>query len=232
MKHLIFLCAVMCIPFSTVLGEKGVAHKTDFADLALQSSVRLNFHLNCPASGVIISAQKQGKRTILLVLSTGHMKERSEPEIEIFYQNGKRLKTPIIVKGRILLLVENNFRKGVDFSVIRAEVPATGIAFTPMAPPDFKLTKGDNLLSLGCDLGEEPKCHKVVMDNYPDGREDFNVDGWSKVGRSGGGIFTLDAKYVVGVCWGGWFDAPKTMCTSHRVISKVISQYEITCDIE
>jgi hypothetical protein len=195
----------------------------------LESSVRVNADTGA-SSGVIIAQKPNGNNTTILVLSTGHMMNRTNPQIEIFYLKGRKLEKPIIINGNILLLIENNFKKGTDFCIIRAEVESKGISHTPLAPAGFSLKKGDKLLSVGCDLGEVPKCHDLTMTKYNEKRSDFDADGWSKVGRSGGGVFTNDGKYVVGVCWGGYADAPKTMCTSHKIIVLLMEQCEINCD--
>lgn len=197
-----------------------LAHKSQI----MQASVRVNKRLTGPSSGVIICAQNHDENTRLWVLSTGHMYDRAAPEIEIFYKNDRRLNKPIFVKGQISLLVENNSQKGIDFCVICADVEGTGFSHVPLAPANFKVKKDEKLLAVGCDLGIEPKCFEMKMMNYREKRGDFYVAGESKVGRSGGGIFTADGKYLVGICWGGYADAPKSMYTNHKVILDLIEK--------
>lgn len=206
------------------------AHKTELKEKLLSCSVRVNHRMHHASCGVIVGAHKGKDFTEITVISTGHMCDRVAPELEIFYLDGKRLDKPIFVKGHILFLVENGFDKGTDFCVIRATVNTKKtVAHIPLAPYAHKIKKNEKVLSVGCDMGIEPKLfYDMQMEGYRHKRGDLFLRGESQVGRSGGGLFTLDGSMVVGVCWGGYTDKPKAMFTTHRTIIKLMD----LCGIE
>lgn len=242
MKNRTLWLLAFCLTSCTTLKKDG-AHKTDCVFLAsatrtetgsdddevLYSSVRVNKHKTGTSSGVIINAtviseKDKPDRTHIWVLSTGHMRDRVDPEIEIFFLNKRRLDKPVIVKGNIALLVENGLKAGVDFSLIEATVDATGVSFTPLAPESYTVKNGDKLLSAGCDWGSEPKCYHTSMKGYNRRGGDLEIGTATGVGRSGGGLFTIDRKYVVGVCWGGSGESktPQTWFTTHKTVRKML----------
>jgi hypothetical protein len=224
-------CAVLllCAAPGVFVQKESPAHKTENAKCVLESAVRVNHRLTGASCGTIICAHKGDKFTCVLVLSTGHMRDRTEPEIEVFYVDGKCLEKPIYAKGQVKLLVENNFNKGIDFCLIEATIETAGkIAHTPLAPADYTLKKGDKLLSVGCDMGIEPKLFTVTMDGYCEKRADLNAIGECQAGRSGGGLFTADGKYVVGVCWGGTLNGNKSIFTAHKTVIALMQQCGIS----
>ncbi len=219
---LVLCCFISSKPFHT---ETVLAHKKEKPKNVLESSVRVNHRLSGASCGVIISAQKHKQGVDVTVISTGHMKDRTETEVELFYLDGKRLKEPLYAKGQMCLLVENNIDKGIDFCVIRATFDTKGeVAYTPLAPPSYTLKKGQKLLSVGCDCGIEPKLFDMEFIRYCKDRGDMHLKGECKAGRSGGGLFTADGRNVVGVCWGGFCNSPTTIFTSHKTIVTLMKQ--------
>lgn len=175
----------------------------------LHAAVRVN---NPAAScGTIVGH----KGTKVYVLSTGHMDNRTTPEVEVFYQYGYRLKTPIVLKGRIVFLVENGIDNGVDFSLIEMDVKKLTNFSHVSIVPKHKLRYQEKYTSIGCDSGVEPK--EFVATPISISRSGFMIEGEVKPGRSGGGLFDPQAKTLVGVTWGGMVDG-KGLVTSHTDI--------------
>lgn len=233
------LCS--CLNSQKTKFERTKTHKTDcpffnrekdnLEDECLQSSVRVNKRKTGTSSGTIIKSQIVDKnKTEIIVLSTGHMRDRVDPEIEIFYLNGKRLVKPLIVKCEIFFLVENGPNKGVDFSLLKGTANCVGIAHKPLAPNDYTIENKSELYSCGCDLGVEPKFFKVTA--HKTEKFDVYTKEEAGVGRSGGGLFTVDGKYVVGVCWGG--EQNHTRFTTHKTIHKLAEnaglEEELKCE--
>ena len=216
------ISAFLCITFP--LPPKPKTQETDVFD-ALKSCVRIKgFSVCC---GTIISAHKSGNNTRFLVLSTGHIHERTSPEIQIFYSGGKRLKDTVFIMGTTRLLVQNNFDRGTDFCLIEAAVENAEIHSTPLAPDNMTPTEGDELVSAGCDGGTIPALYDVKMLEYRRNRNDLKVFGDCEGGRSGGGLFTKDGQYLVGVCWGARPEQHEILCTTHKNIRKIMKQMEI-----
>jgi hypothetical protein len=67
-------------------------------------------------------------------------------------------------------------------------------------------------------LGIEPKFFNVTAHKF--NKFDLEIKEPAGVGRSGGGLFTVDGKYVVGVCWGG--SDKNTFFTMHKTIHKIV----------
>lgn len=251
-KITVIALAVLLASCATTTHKKDVAHKTDCvfpasgtrteqagdADELLACSVRVNKHKTGTSSGTIVNAkviQEPGKKdkTHFWVLSTGHMHDRIDPEIEIFFLHKTKLDKPIIVKGAIRFLVENGINGGTDFSLIEANVDAVGVSFVPLAPENYIVKDGEKLLSCGCDWGREPKCYPTALRKYKVGG-DLETDTATGVGRSGGGLFTneRDRKYVVGVCWGGTGETPQTWFTTHKTVHKMLNISGLTEEIK
>ena len=81
-------------------------------------------------------------------------------------------------------------------------IPTAGVlAATPLAPRDALRTVGDELTSIGCGGGEEPKLQATQLTaiNRYDGPDNLECTTAPKQGRSGGGLFD-DQGHLVGVC--------------------------------
>lgn len=134
-----------------------------------------------------------------LVLSTGHLSERTLPQVEVFYQNGVRLHKPVMSEGKILLLIDSGMEKGVDFCIISVKLPPGTVSARPSR---FLPKKETIVLSVGCDLGIIPTCFQGSFVSKREGRDDFWIQAKSKPGRSGGALFSQNGE-LLGVCWGG-----------------------------
>lgn len=146
------------------------------------------------------------------VISCGHLfsngykshesykKSPNTMKVEVFYHNEKRLEKPDVYEAEVLCHV-NNLNSGVyDVSLLRFQPRWSNPWVCPIAPLDYKLEKGRQYHSCGCD-GLTEAAHYLVR--YE--RENKTSDGFSEIitsennprgGRSGGGVMTDDGLLV------------------------------------
>jgi thiol-disulfide isomerase/thioredoxin len=131
-----------------------------------------------------------------LVLTCGHLfrdsKDNGRIIVELFAAGSSE---PQQVEGR---LVTYNLDSDVGLVAIRAPGP---VAVARLAPPDFRLTRGMPVASVGCNHGDPPTVrHSQVtsLDKYQ-GPPNLQVAGQPDQGRSGGGLFSSEG-YVIGIC--------------------------------
>jgi hypothetical protein len=70
-----------------------------------------------------------------------------------------------------------------------------------VAPPGYEIRKGERVINVGCNNGEEPSIRRsriTSLDRYM-GPPNLQVAGLPVQGRSGGGLFSEDG-LVIGVC--------------------------------
>jgi thiol-disulfide isomerase/thioredoxin len=157
------------------------------------ASVRLRIedpNGNSCGSGTIIDA-RGGEA---LILTCGHIFRDSQGkgkiEVDLFGPYAGQE-----VAGR---LVSYDLQRDVGLVSIRTPGP---IAATPLAPPAYKVHKGDKVASVGCDNGQDPavrNSYVTSIDRYA-GPSNLQVAGQPTEGRSGGGLFSADG-LLIGVC--------------------------------
>jgi hypothetical protein len=182
----------------------------------LEVSVRVNEeNASC---GTIIKSEKSN----LWIISTGHMATRNEPVVEVFYANGKKLKTPLKGKGKIVLRVENNLGHGIDFSLIQLNLGDYDHTMFKSVPLGIAL-KDQKCISVGCDLAIPPtEFTAKVLEIRSDRGDIFTLaEKPTYGGRSGGGLFH-DGK-LIAVSWGATTGKrEKGIFTSAQSIKRVL----------
>lgn len=200
--------------FSTILALAlmGVGQQPD---AEMEASVRVN--PKAPSSGTVVKVVDENA----YVISTGHMSIREDVKVEFFYMNGKKLATPTVLQGKVLLLVENNER-GVDFSLIVVKLPdRTAPTAVQLADNRGNLKPGLTYRAVGCKMGKEPSEYNVVYEKEVNGSIITSKDE-VQAGASGGGMFRSGKLY--GVAWGSSTDknGTKGMFVSHHTIIKCL----------
>ncbi len=128
-----------------------------------------------------------------LVLTCGHIFRDSNGkgriEVDLFSNPAQE------IAGR---LVSYDLTRDVGLVAIR---PAGPVATARLAPPGYRIGKGQAVVNVGCNNGAEPTArHSQVIDlNKFQGPPNIEVSGQPAEGRSGGGLFTSEG-YVIGVC--------------------------------
>jgi len=145
---------------------------------------------NSCGSGTIIDS-RSGEA---LILTCGHIFRDSQGkgkiEVDLFGPySGQR------VAGR---LISYDLQKDVGLVAIQIPNP---IAAARLAPPGYKINKGNKVASVGCDNGKDPAVwwSYVTSLNRYTGPSNIQVAGQPTEGRSGGGLFSMDGM-VIGVC--------------------------------
>ena len=87
-----------------------------------------------------------------------------------------------------------------DVGLVTIRTPGP-VAVARLAPPDYKITPGMSVVSVGCNDGDPPTVrHSQVNSlNKFQGPPNLTVAGQPVNGRSGGGLFSSEG-YVIGVC--------------------------------
>jgi thiol-disulfide isomerase/thioredoxin len=181
-------------------------------DQLIRSSVRLKIEDdtgNSIGSGTIIDA-RAGEA---LIITCGHVFRDAAKDgrilVDLFGEGA-----PQAIVGH---LIDYDLKSEVGIISIRTNYPLTA---AHLAPPGYTARKGDRVISIGCDGGEDAtvkEAHVTSINRYA-GAANLEVDFQPVQGRSGGGLFTPDG-YVVGVCYAadptgheGLFSAPSALC--------------------
>jgi thiol-disulfide isomerase/thioredoxin len=197
---------------SSMSGMNVQARGTALDARLIAASVRLRIEDadgNSCGSGTIIDARNGDA----LILTCGHIFRDSQGkgkiEVDLF--------GPYAGQRVVGQLINYDLKRDVGLVFIRAPGP---IAATRMAPPGYKVNKGDKVASVGCDNGKDPAVRKsyVTSLNRYAGPGNLQVAGQPTEGRSGGGLFTADGM-VIGECNArdpqdqeGYYAALDTIC--------------------
>jgi thiol-disulfide isomerase/thioredoxin len=170
-----------------------VASDPVIASDPLQASTRLRVKDQTGVnygSGTVIHSR--AGRT--LILTCGHifrgMDANGVVEVDVFDRSLK----PQTFVGRVL---NYDLESDVGLVVIPTSEPLPAI---PLASIDRPLTRGAEVLSIGCGGGELPSREQIAVTaiNKYDGPDTIECTGYPVLGRSGGGLFR--GNELVGVC--------------------------------
>lgn len=171
----------------------GAAGKGSYERM-LRASVRLKVEDdagNSCGSGTVIDA-RQGE---VLVLTCGHMFRDAAKGgriwVDFFGPDA-----PKQVEGR---MIDYDLKADVGLLSVATKYPVT---VAPLAPPESVLSRGEPVISIGCDGGADPTVREtqVTSINRYVGPANVQVGFQPVQGRSGGGLFSSDGR-VVGVCY-------------------------------
>jgi thiol-disulfide isomerase/thioredoxin len=142
-------------------------------------------------SGTIIDS----RRGEALILTCGHIFRDSDGkgaiEVDLFGPAAAER-----IPGR---LISYDLESDVGLVAIRTSGP---LQTARVAPPGWKAQRGDAVVSVGCNNGDQPsvRASRVTsLDKYQ-GPPNLEVAGMPVEGRSGGGLFA-DNGHVIGVCF-------------------------------
>jgi len=165
----------------------------------LRSSVRLKIydpHGYSFGSGTIIdySPLEGGLGGHALILTCGHIFRDSQGEgrIEVdLFDQGK-------VQTVVARMVRHDLQRDIGLVSIETDRP---LPVAPLASKKSQQSPGGQVLSIGCDHGNDPTVQKSTIKavNSFVGPPNLQVIGQPAVGRSGGGLFN-DKGELIGVC--------------------------------
>lgn len=160
----------------------------------LRASVRLRIEDEngfSRGSGTIIDS-RSGEA---LIITCGHMFRDAAKNGHIWVD----LFGPGAPQGVPGHLIDYDMKSEVGLIRIATNFPVQAAC---LAPPNYRVRSGDQVVSMGCDSGADPtarETHVTSIDRYV-GAPNLQVAFQPVQGRSGGGLFTPDG-LVVGVCY-------------------------------
>jgi len=164
---------------------------SDDALLAVSVRLRIEDHdgHSC-GSGTIIDA-RDGEA---LILTCGHIfrdsKGKGKITVDLFGPHaGKQ------VVGRLI-----SYDLTSDVGLVAIQTPGQ-VAAARVAPPEYRVSRGMPVASVGCNNGQPPTARRSQVTSIDKflGPPNIQVAGQPVEGRSGGGLFSSDG-YVIGVC--------------------------------
>jgi thiol-disulfide isomerase/thioredoxin len=186
--------------------------KDAFAGQLISSSVRLR--VDDPkghsyGTGTIIDA-RSGEA---LVITCGHLFRDSQGKgpilVELFESTPDGARVIAQVPGQV---IGYNLDRDLGLVSIR---PNREVRVAPVAPTQTILQRGDRLVSVGCDRGENPTALATRvnhLDRYQ-GPPNVEASGAPVEGRSGGGLFN-SAGQLVGVCFAADYEGNEGLYTA------------------
>ncbi len=173
--------------------EQDAPRDQALANSLIAATVRLRIedtNGNSIGTGTIVDAREG----MALVVTCGHVFRDSNGKgrivAETFGASGSQR-----VEGRLL-----TFDLKSDVGLLT--IPVSGQATVArVAPPEAPIAKGDRVVSVGCNHGEDPTARESAITNINrfTGSPNLQVAGEPVQGRSGGGLFNRDGQ-LIGVC--------------------------------
>lgn len=148
-----------------------------------------------------------------LVITCGHLFRDSQGKgpitVELFEQTPAGARVIAEVPGQV---IDYNLDRDLGLVSIRPNVP---VRIAPIAPSQTILERGDRLVSVGCDHGENPTALATRVTNVDryQGPPNVEASGAPVEGRSGGGLFN-SAGQLVGVCFAADYEGNEGLYTA------------------
>ena len=168
-----------------------------FEQIAMDASVRLRVDDaggHSFGTGTIVDVHQAQNSIEALVLTCGHIFRSSQGKgkitVELFESSQKGT-----VTGKLL-------RHDLDRDLALIAIPLRApIRPVRIAGPDYRVSSGQPVFSIGCNRGADPTVMRGQINavNKFLGPENITVSGRPVDGRSGGGLFSKDG-FLVGVC--------------------------------
>jgi hypothetical protein len=206
MKRFIILLFLACFVnkvFGDPLPQRGLKYIN-----YLSASVLIKAGDNY-GSGTII--YYDAKNNNAYVASCGHLWDENSSadcKIVVWYHNKIKLLIPRTYKAKVLFW---SLKPGQDSSCVVFK-PDWKPKYFSIAPNNYKMNPGKELISTGCDFGDEVAVYSVEFIEQVGGIISTRLNS-PRSGRSGGGL--LDKEYYVGTCFAsndikhgmgkGWF---------------------------
>jgi len=186
--------------------------KDAFAGQLISSSVRLRVEDpkgHSYGTGTIIDA-RSGEA---LVITCGHLFRDSQGKgsvlVELFEMTAEGARVVAQVPGQVI-----NYNLDRDLGLVSIRPPGA-VSVAPVAPTQTILQRGDRLVSVGCDRGENPTALATRVnhvDRYQ-GPPNVEASGAPVEGRSGGGLFNTSGQ-LVGVCFAADYEGNEGLYTA------------------
>jgi thiol-disulfide isomerase/thioredoxin len=197
-----------------------------FAGQLISASVRLRVDDakgHSYGTGTIIDA-RSGEA---LVITCGHLFRDSQGKgpvlVELFESTPEGARVIAQIPGQV---IGYNLDRDLGLVSIR---PNRDVPVAPVAPTQTMLQRGDRLVSVGCDRGENPTALATRvnhLDRYQ-GPPNIEASGAPVEGRSGGGLFN-SAGQLVGVCFAADYEGNEGLYTALESIHGELDKLNLT----
>ncbi len=186
--------------------------KDALANQLISTSVRLRVddaNGHSYGTGTIIDS-RSGEA---LVITCGHLFRDSQGKgpvtVELFESTPDGARVIAEVPGQVI-----NFNLDRDLGLVSIR-PNRPVLAAPIAPTQTILERGDRLVSVGCDRGENPTALATRVTNVDryQGPPNIEASGAPIEGRSGGGLFNA-AGQLVGVCFAADYEGNEGLYTA------------------
>ncbi len=170
-------------------------------------------------SGTVVFSQ--AGRTI--VLTCGHIFRN--------FGQSSSIEVDLFSRGQIETFVGQLIGFEVDADVGLIAIPtAEPIRTCRVAPPTLKITRGMQVVSVGCGGGDEPTARRIqitALNRYlgPDNLECSDVP---VQGRSGGGLFTANGEFVIGVCTAADPRDQRGLYAGLKAVHDILDRYRLS----
>jgi hypothetical protein len=200
--------------------------KDPFANELISSSVRLRVddaNGHSYGTGTIIDA-RSGEA---LVITCGHLFRDSQGKgpvmVELFESTAEGARVIAQVPG---VIISFNLDRDLGLVSIRPNRP---VRVAPVAPTQTILERGDRLVSVGCDRGQNPTALATRVTNVDryQGPPNVEASGAPVEGRSGGGLFN-SAGQLVGVCFAADYEGNEGLYTALESIHSEMDRNNLT----
>lgn len=200
--------------------------KDAFAAELICSSVRLRVDDakgHSYGTGTIIDA-RSGEA---LIITCGHLFRDSQGKgpvtVELFESNPDGARVIAQLPGQV---INYNLDRDLGLVSIRPDRP---VRVAPIAPTQTILARGDRLVSVGCDRGQNPTALATRVTNVDryQGPPNVEASGAPIEGRSGGGLFNT-AGQLVGVCFAADYEGNEGLYTALESIHSEMDRLNLS----
>lgn len=185
--------AAMGVPPGPSIATLAAADAAQLVAGLLAATVRI--HVSDPGgkscgSGTIVDARDG----MALVVTCGHVFRDNRGQGEILVDMFGPSAAEKLPARLISYDLEN------DIGLLAVHAPGA-VVTAPVAPPGYRVSKGDRVITIGCSNGQEPTAlvSRVVSIDRFLGPPNIEVAGLPVDGRSGGGLFS-ETGLLIGVC--------------------------------
>ncbi|MGD9632460.1 MAG: trypsin-like peptidase domain-containing protein [Pirellulales bacterium] len=200
--------------------------KDAFSGELISSSVRLRVDDakgRSYGTGTIIDA-RSGEA---LVITCGHLFRDSQGKgpvtVELFESTPEGPRVIAQLPGQVI-----NFNLDRDLGLVSIR-PDRPVRVAPIAPTQTILARGDRLVSVGCDRGQDPTALATRVTNVDryQGPPNVEASGAPIEGRSGGGLFNT-AGQLVGVCFAADYEGNEGLYTALESIHSEMDRLNLS----
>jgi thiol-disulfide isomerase/thioredoxin len=152
-----------------------------------------------------------------LIITCGHLFRESKGKatvvVDLFEATPQGARSTAQITGRVI-----SYDLERDVALV-AIWPGRPVGVAPIAPPRTAIQRGDRVVSVGCNNGQDPTllaARITSLDRYQ-GPPNIEASGAPVEGRSGGGLFNQDGQ-LIGVCFAADYEGNEGLYAALQAI--------------